>query len=141
MATLCTLLIACNKEEIAADINYSEKIETRSADNLSVRYTTAGGQDTTVSCTKLLIDYNEGSTAELLFEFSNNTSVDADGDNIEVLNTSNKGLLVTPTEGTQFSIDDITVTVCGEELCYSDTKQSVTGTATGFIVEDNPEGI
>ena len=141
MASLCTLLIACNKEEIAADINYSEEIETRSLNGLTVTYTTVGGQDTTVSCTKLLVDYTEGTTANLHFVFGNDTSLNTDGDAIEVLSKTNYDLLVTPTGGAEYNDDDISINVCGEQLCYSNAIGSVAGIAAGFIIEDDAVGI
>jgi|GEM_PF-6764486 len=141
MVSLCTLLIACNKEEIAIESTSPREFPTKSLNSLTVTYVTEEGQDTTLSCTKVELDYYNSESAKLKFVFQNDTSLNVNGDSIEILTIASNSLLVTPTNEEQFSAEDITVTVCGEELCYSDSKDNISGTAVGFIIDDEPAGL
>jgi len=141
MASLCTLLIACNKEEIVTEANYTEEIQKRSTDDLTVTYLNSEGQEMSQSCTQVQISYYDTAVAQLSFVDQNNNSITTYGEDIEIVSNANDSVEVTPTGGLAFLMDDIIITVCGGVLCYTDSIGLKSGTAAGFIVEDDPQGI
>lgn len=135
MATLCTLLISCNKEDLIND-SLETELTSRSVTNpIKVVSTTLSGNSTIHFCTKAAISYaNAHALVDLTFD--NNTTVSYLATNASLIVASGYTLDVTIDGNTTVETEDLSVDICGGNLCYGNTSGTIVGTAHDFIIDD-----
>ncbi len=135
MATLCTLLIACNKEEIVVPSNYG----TQGTDNITVKFTDTNNVITSFDCTNAVVEYYNSTSALIELEFSDDTSITTYGDHISLVSTSTTELDVAVGSINHIT-EDLNISICGSVLCYENSVMTITGSGVDFIVDDIPTG-
>lgn len=140
MAILCTLLIACTKEESIQYQDYDTEINTRGADNLDVDYVNDEGVITKSTAVNFTIDYFDDSIAFITSTHYEDDEVLCYGDDIDIRGI-NSSLILVNIDNEVISVPDISISVYGDKLSYTTSDGTVTGTALSFIVEEDPLGI
>jgi hypothetical protein len=140
MAVLCSVFIACNQEELIQDYNDTAELEIRSANSLNATFINSNGVNTSLSSIKINIDYFDGSTAFIQSVDSEENLVTDYGNNISIKGITSSLLSIT-VDNYSFSSSDITISISGNSLYYSDSDGSITGTSSSFIIEEDPEGL
>lgn len=142
MAVLCTLFISCEKQELVTNVNQEWSLTSRSVENnISVVFTPDTGGDTTLVCTHAEVFYENPSSALIVLEFIDGTAYSGYGNDIFVTAKEGHVLEVVADASHPFQLFDLQISVCDGILCYSDHDESVSGTASGFIIEDDPVGV
>lgn len=141
MATLCTLLISCNKEIDYPEIDGATQISSRSADPIAVLLQTEEGTQITTSCTKAMFDYNTTTTATVVLTFADSSTVSYQSAQTVLSVGAGLQLGITVDGGLVLGASELTVDVCSSELCYENNNGSIIGAALDFIIEDLPQGL
>lgn len=139
LALLCLFLSSCAESETDSLIENDLRIESRTTDNISVKFLTTAGQDLTISCTHAEVSYNQG-VAELLLESDDNTVYTGSVYNLDLSVAEGHELQVTADQNS-FTVFDLEIEVCSTELCYTNPSGSIVGTALEFIVEDDTNAL
>lgn len=141
MATLCSLLISCNREEIRNDVSIDVQLSSRAATNpIKVVSTTFSGSPTIYFCTQANLSY-ANAQAVVDLTFYDNSSVSYTTTNATVTIDPSYTLAVTLDGNLSIETQDLYVEVCGAELCYEDSADSFSGTALDFIIDDVESGM
>lgn len=140
MAALCLVLSSCSDH--LEEITSSERVEleTRSANYITATLTTPEGVTNTLQCTRAVVNYQDATSATVLVSYSNNTTSSSQANSIS-LSVPTTYILDVDASGTDLESVDLTIDLCGTNLCYKNNAGSISGTALDFIIEDTVTGM
>lgn len=141
MAMLCTLLMACSEQVLLEEKPDNLLLESRStSDNIITTYENESGSEENYNCDYLTVDYENSFHADIQMDFQNASTITTSGDDFFFKAKEGYVLKITIDATTVIESSEFAIEVCGTQLCYTSENGIFSGTATDFIVDDDPSG-
>jgi len=141
MAALCVLLTSCTKEELNNDNLTNTSVSTRSVtDPIKISFVAADGLPVTVYCTSSTVSYQTATQSVLKTTVTNGATTTYLVTDIDLETRDGYRLQVSIDNNTAVETADISIDHCGTELCYVNVAGDLIGSASEFIIEDEPTG-